>query len=349
MGKGLAAQYAVARSVFEEADDALGFSLSAMCFEGPEDALKLTENTQPALLTVSTAAFRVLAECGFAPDYVAGHSLGEYSALVAAGSLQFADAVRLVRKRGRYMQEAVPPGVGAMAALLRLPEGALDGVLQQAAQGEVVSAANLNAPDQVVIAGHAGAGNRAIELARAAGARRAILLQVSAPFHCALMKPAQERLAADLNAADFSDLSCSLVKGSQPGALGGVHPVSGGAGSAALRRSGRGRRAHRPAALHRSEPARFALRRTRRLGQTLRINCCDLGPGRIRSSLRMGSGGRADTCADQRCPDRRRRAGVLHRRGHCCREGRIRAAVPLAGQFRRSLCEVERGAAGLAA
>src|ERR1017187_2180109 len=181
MGKGLAAQYAVARSVFEEADDALGFSLSAMCFEGPEDALKLTENTQPALLTVSTAAFRVLAECGFAPDYVAGHSLGEYSALVAAGSLQFADAVRLVRKRGRYMQEAVPPGVGAMAALLRL--------------AEVVSAANLNAPDQVVIAGHAGAVNRAIELARAAGARRAILLQVSAPFHCALMKPAQERLA----------------------------------------------------------------------------------------------------------------------------------------------------------
>src|ERR1022692_1729511 len=156
MGKGLAAQYAVARSVFEEADDALGFSLSAMCFEGPEDAPKPTENTQPALLPVSTAAFRVLAECGFAPDYVAGHSLGEYSALVAAGSLQFADAVRLVRKRGRYMQEAVPPGVGAMAALLRLPEGALDGVLQQAAQGEVVSAANLNAPDQVVIAGPGG-------------------------------------------------------------------------------------------------------------------------------------------------------------------------------------------------
>jgi len=211
MGKGLAARYAVARNAFEEADDALGFPLSAMCFEGPEDALKLTENTQPALLTVSTAAFRVLAERGFAPDYVAGHSLGEYSALVAAGSLQFADAVRLVRKRGRYMQEAVPPSVGAMAALLRLPDGALDSVLQQAAQGEVVSAANLNAPDQVVIAGHAGAVNRAIELAKAAGARRAILLQVSAPFHCALMKPAQKRLAADLNATIFSDLSCPLV------------------------------------------------------------------------------------------------------------------------------------------
>ena len=211
MGKTLAAQYAVARAIFEEADDALGFALSALCFEGPEDALKLTENTQPALLTVSTAAFRVLSEQGFAPDYVAGHSLGEYSALVAAGSLPFADAVRLVRKRGRYMQEAVPPGVGAMAALLRLPEGALDGILAAAAQGEVVSAANLNAPDQVVIAGHAGAVNRAMELAKAAGARRAVPLQVSAPFHCALMAPAQQRLAADLNATAFSELVCPLV------------------------------------------------------------------------------------------------------------------------------------------
>jgi [acyl-carrier-protein] S-malonyltransferase len=211
MGKSLAAQYHAARAVFEEADDALGFPLSALCFEGPEDLLKLTQNTQPALLTVSTAAFRVLAERGFTPDYVAGHSLGEYSALVAAGSLQFADAVRLVRRRGQYMQEAVPSGVGAMAALLRLPEGALDGILQRASQGEVVSAANLNAPDQVVIAGHAGAVNRAIELAKAAGARRAVLLQVSAPFHCALMKPAQERLAADLNATGFSALNCPLV------------------------------------------------------------------------------------------------------------------------------------------
>jgi [acyl-carrier-protein] S-malonyltransferase len=211
MGRSLAAQYGVAREVFEEADRALGFPLSALCFEGPEDALKLTENTQPALLAVSTAAFRVLAERGFRPDFVAGHSLGEYSPQVATGSLQFADAVRLVRKRGRYMQEAVPPGVGAMAALLRLPEGALDGVLQQAAQGEILSAANLNAPDQVVIAGHAGAVHRAIELAKAAGARRAILLQVSAPFHCALMKPAQQLLAADLNATNFSDLSCPLV------------------------------------------------------------------------------------------------------------------------------------------
>src|SRR5580700_11654283 len=199
MGKSLAAQYHVARAVFKEADDALGLPLSTMCFEGPEDVLKLTENTQPALLTVSTAAFRVLAERGFAPDYVAGHSLGEYSALVAAGGLQFADAVRLVRKRGQYMQEAVPPGVGAMAALLKLPDGKLDAILAEASRGEVVSAANLNSPDQIVISGHAAAVQRAMDLAKAAGAKRAILLPVSAPFHCALMKPAQERLAADLN------------------------------------------------------------------------------------------------------------------------------------------------------
>jgi len=211
MGKSLAATYKAAAEAFQEADDALGLPLSTLCFEGPEEALKLTENTQPALLAVSTAACRVLAEQGLTPDFVAGHSLGEYSALVAAGSLPFADALRLIRKRGQYMQEAVPPGVGAMAALLRLPEGALDGVLRQAAQGDIVSAANLNAPDQVVIAGHAGAVNRAIELAKAAGARRAVLLQVSAPFHCALMKPAQERLAADLAAATFSDLRCPLV------------------------------------------------------------------------------------------------------------------------------------------
>jgi [acyl-carrier-protein] S-malonyltransferase len=211
MGKGLAGQFPSARAVFDEADEALGFPLSKLCFDGPEETLKRTENTQPALLAVSTAAFRVLSEHGLAPDYAAGHSLGEYSALVAAGSLQFADALRLVRQRGRYMQDAVPAGMGAMAALLRLPEGALDGVLRDAAQGEVVSAANLNAPDQVVIAGHAGAVNRAIELAKSAGARRAVLLQVSAPFHCALMKPAQERLSADLDAAAFSDLLIPLV------------------------------------------------------------------------------------------------------------------------------------------
>jgi [acyl-carrier-protein] S-malonyltransferase len=191
MGKALAAEYPAAQQVFDEADEALGFRLSRICFEGPDAELKLTANTQPALLTVSIAALRVLQTLDWAPAYVAGHSLGEYSALVAAGSLNFADAVRLVRKRGEYMQEAVPAGVGAMAALLKLPGGKLDAVLQQAAQGEIVSAANLNSPDQTVIAGHAAAVNRAVDLAKAAGARRAVLLPVSAPFHCALMKPAQ--------------------------------------------------------------------------------------------------------------------------------------------------------------
>jgi [acyl-carrier-protein] S-malonyltransferase len=211
MGKSLADTYASARAVFEEADAALGFALSKLCFEGPDDQLKLTTNTQPALLTVSTAAFAALRELGHTPDYVAGHSLGEYSALVAAGALKFADAVRLVRKRGQYMQEAVPQGVGAMAALLKLPAGKLDEILAEAAQGEVVSAANLNSPDQVVIAGHAGAVERAMTLAKNAGARRAVALPVSAPFHCALMKPAQDRLAVDLQNTEFSDPRWPLI------------------------------------------------------------------------------------------------------------------------------------------
>ena len=211
MGKSLASRFATAREVFDTADRQLGFSLTQLCFEGPAEELQRTENTQPAMLTVSVAACRVLEEQGLRPDCVAGHSLGEYSALVSAGCLDFADAVRLVRKRGRYMQEAVPQGVGAMAALLKLPEGKLDSILKDAAQGEVVSAANLNSPDQIVIAGHAGAVNRAMELAKAAGARRAVLLPVSAPFHCALMQPAQERLAADLNATEFRDLTVPLV------------------------------------------------------------------------------------------------------------------------------------------
>jgi [acyl-carrier-protein] S-malonyltransferase len=217
MGKTLADKFLVAREIFQEADNALGFSLSMMCFDGPVEVLQLTENTQPALLTVSIAAFRVLEEQGLKPDYVAGHSLGEYSALVAAGSLQFADAVRLVRKRGQYMQAAVPPGIGAMAALLKLPEGKLDSILAEAAQspeareGDVVSAANLNSPDQIVIAGHSAAVQRAVELAKAAGARRAVLLPVSAPFHCSLMTPAQAQLAVDLNATEFRDLDVPLV------------------------------------------------------------------------------------------------------------------------------------------
>jgi [acyl-carrier-protein] S-malonyltransferase len=213
MGKSLVEKFAVARAIFDTADRALGFSLTQLCFEGPAETLQLTENMQPALLTVSVAAWRVLDEHGIQPNYVAGHSLGEYAALVAAQSLDFADAVRLVRKRGRYMQEAVPVGVGAMAALLKLPEGKLDAILAEAAQGEVATAANLNSPDQVVIAGHAGAVARAVELAKAAGARRALMLSVSAPFHCSLMQPAQERLKADLDSTEFRDLAVPLVNG----------------------------------------------------------------------------------------------------------------------------------------
>lgn len=219
MGKLLAEQYGEARQVFEDADHALGFPLSKLCFEGPEEELKRTENTQPAILSVSVAAYRVLERQGIQPAVVAGHSLGEYSALVAAGALDFKDAVTLVRKRGRYMQEAVPAGVGAMAAILKLPEGKLQQVLDQAAQGEVVSAANLNSPDQVVIAGHAKAVGRAMELAKAAGAKRAIALQVSAPFHCSLMRPAQQRLQPDLQAVSFRDLRFPLINNWQARAV----------------------------------------------------------------------------------------------------------------------------------
>jgi [acyl-carrier-protein] S-malonyltransferase len=182
-----------------------------LCFEGPEDQLKLTQNTQPALVAVSTAALAVLNVRGYRPDFVAGHSLGEYSALVAAGSLGFADALRLVRNRGRYMQEAVPPGVGAMAAILKLDPKKLDAILAEAAKGEVVTAANLNSPEQIVIAGNTRAVERAMELAKSAGAKRVIALQVSAPFHCPLMQPAQVRLKVDLDAAAFSDLGVPLV------------------------------------------------------------------------------------------------------------------------------------------
>ena len=211
MGKTLADSFPEAARVFQEADDTLGFPLSRLCFDGPEDQLKLTENQQPALLTVSIAANAVLTAKGVVPAYVAGHSLGEYSALVAAGSLRFADAVRLVRKRGRYMQEAVPEGVGAMAALPKLPADKLDAILAEAGQGEIVSPAGLNSPDQIVIAGHTAAVNRAIELAKAAGARRAVLLPVSAPFHCDLLKPAQERMKPELDSTEFRDLTIPLI------------------------------------------------------------------------------------------------------------------------------------------
>jgi [acyl-carrier-protein] S-malonyltransferase len=215
MGRELADHFASARRAFDEADEALGFPISKLCFEGPEEELKLTANTQPAILTCSVAALAVLSERGVRAEYVAGHSLGEYSALVAAGALRFKDAIRLVRKRGGYMQEAVPDGVGAMAAFVMLPPERLDGVLADAAQGEVVSAANLNSPAQVVIAGHTSAVERAMEGAKAAGARKVVRLPVSAPFHCALMRPAQERLVPDLDATAFVDLKTPLVNNAE--------------------------------------------------------------------------------------------------------------------------------------
>jgi len=211
MGKELAEKYPAARAVFDEADKALGFSVSKMCFEGTEDELKLTANTQPAILTVSVAAFRVLEEKGIAPDYVAGHSLGEYSALVAVGSLKFVDAVKLVRKRGQYMQEAVAAGQGAMAAIMGLSPAVVQDACKRAAENEVCSAANLNSPEQTVISGNASAVKRAVEIASQSGAKRAVILPVSAPFHSALMMPAQEKLEKDLQAIAFADLQVPLV------------------------------------------------------------------------------------------------------------------------------------------
>lgn len=211
MGRDVFQQDATARRTFEEADEALGMALSRLCFEGPDDQLRLTENAQPAILTVSVALLRMLAQRGHRPDIVAGHSLGEYSALVAAGSLSFADAVRVVRRRGQFMQEAVPVGVGAMAAVLNLDLDKLREVCREAAQGQVVEPANLNTPDQIVIAGHSEAVERACALAAGRGARRALKLPVSAPFHCRLMKPAQERLAEVLEETSMADLEIPLI------------------------------------------------------------------------------------------------------------------------------------------
>lgn len=211
MGLELAERYAQAREVFEETDAALGFSLSKLCFEGPAEELQLTANTQPAILTVSVAAARVLDEKGVRPAYVAGHSLGEYSALVVAGSIDLADAVKLVRKRGEYMQEAVPVGQGAMAALLGLEASIVEDICREAAGNQVVSPANLNSPAQIVIAGHHSAVERAVELAKARGAKRAIMLNVSAPFHCSLMKAAADRLAVDLDTVTIRDPRVPLV------------------------------------------------------------------------------------------------------------------------------------------
>src|SRR5579863_2593223 len=211
MSKELAEQYPKARQTFEEADEALGYKLSHLCFDGPEDQLRLTEITQPAILTASVAAWRVVNENGLKPRFVAGHSLGEYSAHVAAGTLSFSDAVRTVRHRGKYMQEAVPVGVGTMAAILGMEFEKVAAVCRDAAQGEVCEPANINSPDQIVISGSAKAIERAVKLAQERGAKRAILLPVSAPFHCSLMKPAQGRLAVDLKALNFNNPVAPVV------------------------------------------------------------------------------------------------------------------------------------------
>jgi [acyl-carrier-protein] S-malonyltransferase len=213
MGRDLSEKFPIAKQTFQEADEALGFSLSKLCFEGPEEQLKLTEFTQPAIFTVSIAAQRVLAERGVTASFTAGHSLGEYSANVAAGVLSFSDAVRTVRSRGRYMQEAVPAGEGAMAAVLGLPSEAVIDVCAKAAAetGAVVSAANLNSPEQTVISGAVAGVERAAALAKEAGAKKVVMLAVSAPFHCALMQPAQDRLAEDLQTLSFSAPSVPVV------------------------------------------------------------------------------------------------------------------------------------------
>ena len=211
MGKDLAEHHTVARRTFEEADEALGMKLSQLCFEGPEEQLRLTEITQPAILTVSVAAWRVLREKGVKPDFVAGHSLGEYSAHVAAGTLSFADAVRTVRNRGKYMQQAVPVGTGSMAAILGMSLDAVAAVCGDAAQGEVCELANINSPEQIVISGHTAAVERGAKLADERGAKRAKVLPVSAPFHCSLMQPAQDRLASDLQNLKFAQPDVPVI------------------------------------------------------------------------------------------------------------------------------------------
>ena len=211
MGRKLAAMFPVAQETFDEADAALGYKLSQVCFQGPEDQLKLTEITQPAILTTSVAGWRVLQSQGITPAYVVGHSLGEYSANVAVGTISFANAVRTVRNRGKYMQEAVPVGVGAMAAILAFPAEQVEQACAEAAQGGVCQAANLNSPDQTVISGNIAAVERAAALCKQRGARKTVILPVSAPFHCALMQPAQDRLAADLNTLSFHDPSVPIM------------------------------------------------------------------------------------------------------------------------------------------
>ena len=235
MGKDLTERYPLARQTFEEADDALGMKLSQLCFEGPEDQLRLTQNTQPAILTASIAAWRVFSDKGVTPAFLAGHSLGEYSAHVAAGTITFADAVRSVHNRGKYMQEAVPVGTGSMAAILGMDLDAVAAVCGDAAQGEVCEPANINSPEQIVISGHTAAVERAAKLADERGAKRAKVLPVSAPFHCSLMKPAQERLGVDLTNIQFAapkvPVVCNVyarpVEDAESARLALVHQVTG--------------------------------------------------------------------------------------------------------------------------
>jgi len=266
MGRQMAEAYPIARETFERADAALGFPLSRLCFEGDEEELKRTENTQPAILTVSFACYRVLEQAGVRPDFVAGHSLGEYTALCAAGSLAFEEAVVLVRRRGQYMQEAVPLGQGAMAAILGASAELVERVCREAAHGQVCAPANFNSPQQIVIAGHTAAVERAIALARERGARRAVLLPVSAPFHCALIRPAEERLAEDLARVAFADLTIPLVNNVDAALI-----TSGEAARDGLRRQV-------------SRPVRWeeSVRRLLAEGVTTFI---EVGPGRVLSGL----------------------------------------------------------------
>jgi [acyl-carrier-protein] S-malonyltransferase len=266
MGRRMAEAYPIAREVFERADAVLGFPLSRLCFEGEEHELLKTENTQPAILTTSIACYRVLEQAGVRPDFVAGHSLGEYTALVAADSLAFEDALILVRRRGQYMQEAVPLGQGAMAAILGMPADAVERLCREVAHGQVCAPANFNSPQQIVISGHAEAVERALALARERGARRAVRLPVSAPFHCALMQPAEDRLADDLARVAFADLAIPLVNNVDAAII-----TSGEAARDGLRRQV-------------SRPVRWeeSVRRLLAEGVTTFI---EVGPGRVLSGL----------------------------------------------------------------
>ena len=268
MGKDLTETSAAAKAIFQEADHALNFSLSKLCFEGPEDDLKLTTNTQPAILTTSIAALRVFQEQHtIEAAYVAGHSLGEYSALVCAGALSFADAAQTVRKRGQFMQEAVPVGVGAMAAIMNLEQAKIEELCQRISkESNLVALANLNSPDQYVISGHVDAVNQVVELAKSAGAKRAMLLPVSAPFHCALMKPAAERLQDALNAVPFSDLSMPLMNNAEADIL-----MSGAAARASLVRQ-----------MYKSVQWELSMRKLIEQGVTTFI---EFGPGKVLTGL----------------------------------------------------------------